>query len=232
MLLEIVDFFGHRRGPCGFPLRAPRRQVLQGFEHVAFAAVAYLVQPRWDPSLRRRLIGGIQRVRHRPQRLAGMVKIQPAGGCGKTIGHDLPNPHAPRRPPHAPAPLCPSLAPMAHQPASHHDDQRPGVSPRRGRGQGRTGGQPGLGLPLGPFARRLHLPMDERVIHRHSPSSGHGRRRLKGRRRRREAPQSGRDLLMRPQSPPSRCPRRNRSSGSKANRSATGTRRRKATARR
>jgi hypothetical protein len=57
---------------------------------------------------------------------------------------------------------------MAHQPAVHHDHQRPGGGRRKGRGHGRTGGQPGLGLPLGPFARRLHLPMDEGVIHRHS----------------------------------------------------------------
>jgi hypothetical protein len=40
MWLEVVDFFGHWRGQQGFPLRAPRRQVRQGFERLPFATVA------------------------------------------------------------------------------------------------------------------------------------------------------------------------------------------------
>jgi len=91
---------------------------------------------------------------------------------------------------------------MAQHPAIHHDHQR-----ARGRGDlvGGTGGAPRLRLLLGARPGKLHLPMNARVIHRHTPLGGDSRRLFIGSgRSSRETKllgQAGRDLLMRQKSP-------------------------------
>ena len=80
-----------------------------------------------------------------------------------------------------------------------------------GHGRGRGGGERGtrraadFGLLLAACASTLHLLMNHRVIHRHTPARGHGGGLGKGGgRHRREAQffrQPRRDFLMRPQTP-------------------------------
>ena len=95
MMLKVIGFFGHQRGPRLLPLRTPGGQVLQGWPPGRFAAVPLLVPARFAPRLRPGCVFRIQRVRRFPEVLAGGVKIQPARGGSQAIRHKLPKPHAP-----------------------------------------------------------------------------------------------------------------------------------------
>ena len=54
-----------------------------------------LFEQRLDPLVRHLRIVRMQRMSHRSQMLAGMIKIQPLRGRAKTVCHQVPNPHRP-----------------------------------------------------------------------------------------------------------------------------------------
>ena len=89
---EAVDFALYLL-PLGAPQTLGNR--LEIVDYPGAATALPMLKKRGYPLARRRLIVGMQVVRHGPQRLFGVKKIPPLFGSLKAVIHEVPNPYAP-----------------------------------------------------------------------------------------------------------------------------------------